>query len=927
VLTPGQSDLVGRHIECEAIERWLGAVREAQGDCIVIRGEAGIGKSALMSRTIGLAHGFQVIRAVGVEGETELPFAVLHQVCVPVLSHLDDLPGPQRDAIAVAFGLRAGAAPQQFHLSLAVLSLLSAAARKRPLLCVIDDAQWLDIASAQVLAFAARRLPRAPLGVMFSTRDQIDRFSGLPELRLRGLRPADAAELLKSALRTPLDENVFERILAESQGNPLALLELPRTLPPADLAGGFGATALTPVQGKIEDGFRRRAEALPAESRQLLLLAAAEPLGDPVLLWRAASHLGIAPSAVTAAETDGLLTVGGKVMFRHPLVRSAIYRSASGAERKSVHQALATVTDPDTDPDRRAWHRALAVAGPDEAVAQELERFAGRARARGGFAAAAAFLERAALLTLRLDRRSVRALAAASAKYQAGAYDNSLELLAIASMGPLTEPQLAEADLLRGQILFARSHGSDATALLLKAARRFESVDPGRARDTFLHALAAALRAGLLSTACGLREVADAIRTAPPPVTPDRAADQLLDGLALLIRDGHQAAAPILRQALAAFIQEKPSTYDDLRWLWLAGQTAGLIWDDQSWHLLSERLVESARETGALSSLPVALSNRGGSLVLLGEMALARALAAEIEDITSSQDTAIAPYVALACAAYAGDEAETDALTATAIADATRRGEGVALTYVHYVNAVLRNGRGEYSRALIAAQEASRDMHCQRFRNWALPELVEAAVRSGETAIALDALDALCQTTATGTGWAAGVEARCRALTSSGADAGPLYQQAIGHLSGTHARTELARTHLLYGEWLRRGQRRNDAQLHLREAHDLFTDFGMAAFGERARAELEAAGERLPTRVPHALARLTPQERHVCHLAAAGATNAEIASRLSISASTVDYHLRKVFRKLGVRSRTQLARYAPDLAVPADAALGADPAG
>jgi DNA-binding CsgD family transcriptional regulator len=909
MVTDGPAELLhGRRDEREALEQLLEAVRGGQSRVLVVSGEPGVGKTALFESAIRCASGFRVLRAVGVESEMELAFAALQQLCAPMIDQLDRLPGPQQDALGVAFGLRAGDAPDRFLVGLAVLSLLADAAEEQPLLCVVDDAQWLDRASAHALVFVARRLLAESVALLLATREPSEELEGLPRLIVEGLRDGDARALLASAVRVPLDEQVRERLVAETRGNPLALLELPRGLTPAELAGGFGLPDVPGLSGRIEDSFQRRFARLPAETQRLLLVAAAEPVGDPVLVWRAAGRLGIGVQAV--ADTDGLLKIGARVAFRHPLVRSSVYRAASPEDRQAVHRALADATDPDVDPDRRAWHLAQATPGFDERVASELERSAGRAQARGGLAAAAAFLERAAALTPEPSPRARRALAAAHAKHQAGAYDAALRLVAIAESGPLNELQGAQVDLLRGQISFDSSRGAEAPPLLLKAAKRFEPLDPRLAREIYLDAVAAAIFAGRLFNDCGLREIAQAVRAAPSPSRPARGPELLLEGFTLLVTDGHRAGAPVLKQALSAFRGDEVSAAEDLRWLWVACTAAGLVWDFDAWELLSGRLVGLARDAGALSALPFALNSRGGLHLVAGEPILADSLAKEVAAVNEATGSSMAPYAAVALVAFRGREAEASELIEAARVEVLRRGEGAGLTFVLWASAVLYNGLGRYEDALGAAVQAREDSNAAWFRTWGLVELVEAAARCGKRELAVDALATLSQTTAaSGTDWALGVEARSRALLTEGDAAEPLYRQAIEALERTRVRVELARAHLLYGEWLRRERRRFDAREQLRTAHHLFTEFGMEAFAERARVELEATGERARKRTVETRDDLTPQEAQISRLAADGDTNQEIAAQLFISPSTVDYHLRKAFRKLGVKSRHQLKQH------------------
>jgi DNA-binding CsgD family transcriptional regulator len=907
--------LLGRLQERAALSRLLEAARSGRSGVLVMRGEPGVGKTALLDWAIGSAAGLRVARVAGVESEMELAFAALQQLCAPMLDKLEGLPGPQRDALGVAFGLKAGAASDRFLVGLAALSLLSEAAGQQPLLCVIDDAQWLDRASAQALAFVARRLLAEPVALVFAAREPGEDLRGLPELLVGGLRDGDARELLSSVIRGPLDERVRDRIIAETRGNPLALLELPRGVTPAELAGGFGlpgGPGLSGLPGRIEDSFRRRLEVLPAATQRLLLVAAAEPAGDPALVWRAAERLGIGVGALAPAADAGLLAIGERVTFRHPLVRSAAYRAASPADRRAAHQALADATDPQADPDRRAWHRAQATPGPDEDVASELERSAGRAQARGGLAAAAAFLERAAALTLDPASRAERALAAAQATYHAGAFDTALGLLAAAEAGPPDQLRRARADLLRGQIAFASGHTSDAPPLLLKAARQFEPLDPRLARETYLDALAAATFADRLALGGGMREVAEAARAAPPPAGPPRPPDLLLGGLALLICEGHPAGAPVLRRAVSAFRGTDVSAEEELRWLWLACHAAAMVWDHASWDVLSDRQVTLARDAGALFTLPMAFNTRSAAHLFAGEFAEAASMVAQAESVIEATGSSIAPYGPLGLAVFRGQETQAAQLTQAITDDASRRGEGRALSFAQWAASVLGNSLGRYEEALAAAQRASEDSPAGQFASWALVELVEAAVRSAVPERAAGALQRLSDMArACGTDWALGAEARARALVSDGAAAEDLYREAIDRLGRTRLRVELGRARLLYGEWLRRQRRKRDARDQLADAYQIFDSVGAAAFAERARIELRATGAQALKRTAGTPDVLTAQEALIARLASQGASNARIAAQLFISPATVAYHLGKVFAKLGISSRSQLAPALP----------------
>jgi DNA-binding CsgD family transcriptional regulator len=909
----GTVPLLGREREREALDRLLRAARGGDGGVLVVDGEPGAGKTALLEYAIEAGREFRVVRTVGVEGEMELPFAALQQLCAPVLDLMGRLPDPQGDALAVAFGLSSGSAPNPLLVGLAVLGLLSEAAEERPLLCVVDDAQWLDRASTRSLAFVARRILAEKIALVFAAREMVGALAGFPELHVGPLGHRDARALLEAAMPAPLDERVLDRIVAETRGNPLALLELPRGLTPAQLAGGFGLPGAMPLSARIEESFARRLAVLPRDARLLLLVAAADPAGDPAMVWRAARRLGIPESAAQTVESDGLLTLGADVVFRHPLVRSAVYRASAADERSKVHRALAEAIDPDTDPDRRAWHRAQAASVPDEDVAADLERSAVRAQARGGLAAAAAFLERSSVLTLDPARRAERALAAAQAKQQAGALDEALTLVANAEAGPLDEFQRATVDVLRARISFAAERGSEAPALLLTAAKSLEPHDPALARETYLDALTAAVFAGRLAGAGDARHVAAAARAAPPPAPPPRAADALLDGLALLITEGPAAGTPVLRNVVRAFHSDDIGTEEGLRWLWLAGRTAGFIWDYEGWDALTTRQIRAAREAGALAHLPLAFSTRVGVHIYAGETRAAASLVEAADALAEATYARIVPpYGALALAAFRGREDEVTQLVRAGTQGFVARGEGMGLTVSQWVTAALYNGLARYEDAFAAAVEAAADPHELWFSTFALVELIEAAARSGRPERAAKALERLSESThASGTPWALGVEARSRALLDQGDAAERRYREAIDRLHPTRLRLDLARAHLLYGEWLRRERRRLDARRQLRVAHDLFCDFGMEAFAERAWIELQATGERARKRTADTLDQLTPQEAQIARLAAEGNTNRQIAAQLFISPSTVEYHLRKAFRKLDVKSRTQLARRLP----------------
>jgi DNA-binding CsgD family transcriptional regulator len=897
--------LRGRDTERARLDQLLTAVRAGKSAVLVLRGEAGIGKTALLDYAAAHGDGWRVVRSVGVESEMELPFAALHQLCTPLLDGLERLPPPQRDALGTAFGLSSGPRPDRFLVGLATLSLLSDTAEAQPLICLVDDAHWLDRSSALVLSFVARRLQVESVLLLFAERDQdgLDELTGLPELRVEGLSDADARELLAGAIG-PLDERVRDRIIAETRGNPLALRELPRGLGPAGLAGGFALPDGLPLPGRIEASYRRRVKQLGAETQRLLFVAAAEPIGDPTLLWRAAAELGIPSEAAAPAEADNLINVGARVTFCHPLLRSAIYGAASPEERRGAHRALAEATDPDVDPDRRAWHRAHAALAPDEDIAAELELSAGRAQARGGLPAAAAFLERATELTPEPGRRARRALAAARASRLAGLPHAALTLIETAAPEPLSGLDRAMLQRLRGQIALDLSRGGEAAPLLLDAAKRLESFDAALARETHLEALWAASAAGRLGG--GVVDAAEAARAAPPAPEPPTVADLLIDGLAVRFTEGYAASAPILERALRTARDEADGEGPDQLWTWMVARVAVDLFDDDTWNLLATRHVQIARDTGALSPLPATLNYLAGMRVLEGNLDAAATLLDEAEAITAAAGNARSVAGRSLLAAYRGDEAQASILDEAIGREAAARGDGAVLTAGEHARAVLRNGLGHYERALAAAQQASAQDELGA-SSLSLPELVEAAVRSGQPEVAADALERLSErASAAGTEFALGLEARSRALMSEGAAADELYRAAIERLGRTRTRVEVARAQLLYGEWLRRENRRVDAREQLRSAHELFSSMGAEAFAARAARELLATGEKARKRTADTRTDLTAQEAQIAQLAREGYSNPEIGAQLFISPRTVEYHLHKVFTKLAISSRAQL---------------------
>ncbi|MEH1168690.1 AAA family ATPase [Micromonospora sp. CPCC 205539] len=892
--------LRGRRRERETLDRLLRDVRAGHSRVLVLRGEAGAGKTALLDYLGEHASPGRVTRAAGVEPESEIAYSALQQLCAPLLGHLDRLPEPQRAALATAFGLSPGKPPEGLLIGLAVLGLLAEAAAEQPLVCIVDDVQWMDRMSEVILTFVARRLDAESIALVFGCRSPGDEqiLGSMPELRVDGLSPADARALLDSVLPGPVDDRVRDRIVAETRGNPLALLELPRGLTPAELAFGFGAQSATPLVGRMEAGFQRRIDALPAPTRWLLLTAAVEPVGNVTLLWRALDQLGVGRDAAAPAEAAGLIEIGASVRFRHPLVRSAVWRSAEATELREVHRALAEVTDPGQHPDRRAWHRAHAAVDPDEEVAVELERSAGRALARGGRSAAASFLERAVELTPDPKPRAGRALAAARARLDAGDLNQVPDLLAAAELGPLDPLQRADVECLRAQVAFVHNPGRAAGPPLLAAARRLEELDLPTARTTYLTALGAAVHAGRLG-GNDLRRAAEGARRVPAG---EEVAGQFLTGLTAWILDGYAAAVPQLRRALDAMTAD-----EDLHLLWLAAPVAHEVWDDATWCRLTEQAVDFARTTGAMSLLPTALTFRAGALVYAGRFADASDLLDESDALGQATGQAPHPSGALTLAAHRGRELPAMELIDATIKDADARGEGRPLGMAGYATAVLSNGTGRYPAALEAARKAV-EYEDLAVYNWTLGELVEAAVRVGETGAADEARARLAERTgAAGTDWALGAQALADALAGPSAKAEDSYREAVERLAASQLGLQVARARLLYGEWLRRENRRSDARTQLRTAHEAFATMGAEGFAERASRELVATGETVRRRTLGMPDELTPQEAQIARLAVAGRTNPEIGAALFLSPRTVEWHLRKVFTKLGIGSRRELA--------------------
>ena len=916
-------DLRGRAGECATLRQVLSSVRSAESRALVIRGEAGVGKSALVDFVVGEAEGFQLVQVAGVESDMELAYAGLQQLCAPLMDRVDEVPEPQREALSVAFGRGVGPAPDRFLVGLAVLSLMAAAATDRPLLCVVDDAQWLDQVSVQTLGFVARRLMAEPVAMIFAVRDGVaDVLEGLPELRVGGLSDAEARELLESVVLGKIDARVRDRIVAETRGIPLALLEVPRNVSAAELAGGFGTAVRRTSAGQIEDGFLRRIQALPESTRRLLLVAAAEPVGDAALFLRAAARLGIPVDALAPAEAAGVIEFGKRMRFQHPLMRSAAYRAADLTERREIHRALADATDPEAAPDRRAWHAANAASGPDDAVAAELETSAARAQRRGGVSAAATFLERAAVLTSDPVLRGARAIAAAQAKREAAAPEAAYELLAIAELGPLSALQRAQIARMRAQMEFTSSRAGepgaptagDAAWQLLTAAERLDGLADDVARDTYFEALTAAMYSGRLGEPGMLSRVARAGRAAVGRVAQlQRPIDFLLSGMTSRILDGPGAGAEHMRSALELWnVHGGNDSGQAVQWPFPIAQESAAheLWDDAVLQQIATDTVRRARDTGALAVLPPALAYRAGVHVYTGEFGMAQTLIEEANAITAATGYTPVKYHSLNLAAWRGDPDEAVERLAVAAADGIARGEGRLVGVSRFASAVLFNGLGRYEEALAAARECC-EYEDLGFYGWSLFELIEAAAHVGDRESGSSALALIEQRPgASGTDWGLGVVAAARALLAPDERAEGLFEEAVERLDRARAALHGARARLSYGEWLRRANRRIDARKQLNVAHEAFTRMGAAAFAERTRRELVATGEKVRKRSPSdkasASGELTAQETQIARLAGDGLTNQEIGAQLFISTHTVEWHLRKVFVKLDISSRRQL---------------------
>lgn len=900
--------MLGRAREQAVLDELLAAARQGRGGSLVIVGEPGIGKTSLLDHGIAAADGFRVATATGVQAEQELPFAGLQQLLTAIPDAAERLAGPQGQAIRVALGQAEHPIPRPFLLGMALLGLLSAASAERPVLCVVDDVHWLDASSVQVLGIVARRVERLPVAMVFVKRAglDVDGVDGIADLPLGGLDEADSRTLLQSVAGGPMDEEVVARILLEASGNPLmireatkaSLLHLERAI------GSNGATL--PMASRLERAFSSRMARLDEPSSCVLLLAAADPTGDPRLVARAAAVAGCTIDDLAPAEAAGLVRIGRRLTFEHPLVRSAAYGRATAEELRRAHAALAEATDRQRDPDRRAWHQALATFGLSEPVAAALEQSAGRAGARGGFLAAAAFYERAMRLAEAPATRIRCAVAGATALELAGAQPRALRMLQEARWDADDPVDRARLDVVRGRLLFTLERSARPVELFLSAAEALAPTDPAAARETYLDALSAATLAASGEDGSDIRSTAERASAAPPPA-PDghRTIDRLLEVMREMAVAEPAESLPLLRRHLQEFTDVADDPGSRARWLWIASRLAAIGWDERRWGDFIDEGVATARAAGALTAVAATITTGVALELLRGRGRDARALADEALEIWDSIAIPRAPYGIGAVAAWDG-EPEGRALLTRVLQESAEHGEGMARPFVHWASALNAVGDMRYDEALPHALAAARYPVVIVYSTWGLVEAVEAAARGGDHDAAAQALRRLAVSTgAAGTDWARGVQDRSAALVATEPDeAERLHLSAIDHLSRTALRAEQARADLLYGEWLRRQRRRGDARVHLDRALEVFTEMGAHGFRRRASGELAALGGSGPSATVSG--ELSMQEIAVARLASEGLSNSAIATRMHLSASTVDYHLRKAFRKLGISSRARL---------------------
>ncbi|WP_134104332.1 helix-turn-helix transcriptional regulator [Kribbella pratensis] len=902
--------LYGRAVECARMDQLLQDASTGRAAALRVLGERGIGKSSLLDHVARRADGYRVLRARGVADERDLPYAGLQLLCAPLLEELERLEPAQQAALSTAIGLSGGEPPDRLLVSVAALNLLTGAAEHQPVCCLVDDAHWLDTASLLVLAFVVRRAERSPLLVVFGEceRQDVPELDGLPEMRLEALPWSDAHSVLLAGAPGKIDAAVTERILLEARGNPRALLEAVDGTTAAELAGGYAIPAPRPDSRHRDHDCVRRARRLPADARQLLLTVAAEPTGDPAVASRAAAWLGVDAHAAELLEAESLLTFGPRVVFGCATLRAAVYAGATPPEIRLAHRAVAEAIISGPDLDRRAWHLALSTGGLDDRIAADLERSAAAAQARGGIAARAAFLERAALVTADPAARARRALTAAGAQHAAGSLDAAQHLLSIAASGPPDPAREAYIGFQRARIEFATRRDDAAPQLLLAAARRLRAYSPGLARRAHLEALAAVMLSCRGPAAPGVRDVARAARATTAEGSADPI-DLLISALAARVLDGPGAAADALRRALTTFGADSLDS-SARGWSWLAGWAAADGWNEDAWAALTapdrheRRNGNGAGHEGSPPGHPLT----GAALldVFRGRFQAAQDAIPRGGAHALGTGSALPNPASLLLTAWQGNQDVLRSELPAVCKQARQRGDSLTLTVAQLAEAVLHNGAGHYEQALAAAREAV-EADQLALSGWACIEFIEAATRCGQRDDAAAALARLGDhADAAATQWALGVRATAQALLSDVPVAEQLYQEAIDRLSKTGIRLHLARAQLLYGEWLRRQNRRVDARVSLRAAHQTFAAIGAEGFAVRAHAELLATGERVGRRSLEPGRQLTTQESRIGYLARDGLSNSEIGARLFLSPRTVEYHLHKVFAKLGITSRTEL---------------------
>jgi DNA-binding CsgD family transcriptional regulator len=906
---------LGRAQEKELLADVVESARSGASGVLVVRGDPGIGKSVLLDHVASKYPEIPQIRVAGTETEAGLGFAALQLLLRPIITLLEHLPKPQRGALRTAFGLTEGSPSDLYLVGLATLNLVATAAAECGLLCLVDDAQWLDFESARVIAFVARRLQMDRVVLLISTRDSVDGspspFDGLEVLHLQGLPEQHAFELLTAEIGRPIDQPVADLFIARTGANPLALIELAGEIHMEGLDLNMNMNKPVAVSARLEAHFLGKVQTLAADSQVFALIAAAETEDDPTTLWKAAGGLGLSPDASHDVIESGLLQVNPTIRFRHPLIRSAIYNGASEAERRRVHEAIAMAIDPEAEPDRQAWHRAASIVRPDDELAEALDLSAARARSRGGWSAEADFLLRAAELTMERPRRASRMVSAASAALTAGMPQRAEALLDRAEAGSDEPKTRARALRIRGAVL-RESRPSEAVPVLLAAAKASQRFDGRLARDCLLEAFEAEFMAR--ANRNDATDLDIALAAAATPLTDPAGAsagDFLLDGFAARATGHYADAARLFRQAVSIALSDDLLADHAPRLALLVGAAANDIWDWDTRATVLEKLAHGLRSRGALASLRACLLALSDAETQLGHFTTAEALLVEAADITHSLGVPLdSRAFDVPLLAWKGDDLRF--ASAAALEIAAQRGIG-SMTQIAYRAATLRDiSVGQYEYAVAAGMIVFNDDGPSQ-GNHVLPDLVEAGARSGNTDIARAALERLnVRALASGAPLALGLLARSQAIMTDGDAADALYRESIDYISSTPIRTELGRSHLLFGEWLRRKRRREDARGHLRIADDMFTAMGANAFARRAQSELEATGEHPRKRGTGFNTDLTPQETRIARFAADGHTNAEIASELFLSTSTVDYHLGKVFRKLAVNSRRQLRRVLPD---------------